>query len=124
MLRPFISLCAAALAVSGVLGCSLGQPRPGTVQDEAMRAGVTPEQLVRPTDDYFRDMDYNLVDGKRPTFAQPEIEGRNMWMVWSGGADRLWDTLAANSLGSFDLGSIRMTGASSNATRRGRATRR
>ena len=103
MLGRMISSGAAALAAAGVLGCSLGQPKPGTVQDEAMRAGVTPEQLVRPTDDYFRDMDYNLVDGKRPTFTQPEIEGRNMWMVWTGGADRLWDTLAASSLGSFDL---------------------
>ena len=103
MSRRVISLGAAALAAAVTVGCSLGQPRPGTVQDEAMRAGVTPEQLVRPTDDYFRDMDYNVVDGKRPAFTQPEIEGRNMWMVWTGGDDRLWDTLAAGSLGSFDL---------------------
>ena len=103
MFRRVISVCAAALVAAGAFGCGLGQPKPGTVQDEAMRAGVTPEQLVRPTDDYFRDMDYNLVDGKRPTFTQPEIEGRNMWMVWTGGADRFWDTLTVNSIGSFDL---------------------
>ena len=103
MFRRVMSSGAAAVAAVAVLGCGLGQPRPGTVQDEAMRAGVTAEQLVRPTDDYFHDMDYNLVDGKRPTFTQPEIEGRNMWMVWTGGADRLWDTLTARSIGSFDL---------------------
>ncbi len=49
-------------------------------------------------------MDDNLVDGKRPTFtSQDEIEGRNMWMVWTGGNDRLWDRLTQDSLGSFDL---------------------
>ncbi len=77
--------------------------RPGTVQDEAMRAGLTAEHFVRKTDDYFRDMDDNLVDGKRPVFTQPEIEGRNMWMVWTGGNDRLWDRLTIDSIGSFDL---------------------
>ena len=48
-------------------------------------------------------MDYNLVYGKRPAFTQAEIEGRNMWMVWTGGNDRLWDRLTVDSLGSFDL---------------------
>jgi len=103
MLRRVISMCAAVVVAAGGLGCGPGQPRPGTVQDEAMRAGVTAEQLVRPTDDYFHDMDYNLVDGRRPTFNQQEVEGRNMWMVWTGGDDRLWDRLALESLGSFDL---------------------
>ena len=101
MLRRVISMCAAAVVAAVGLGCGLGQPRPGTVQDEAMRAGVTPEQLVRPTDDYFHDMDYNLVDGKRPAFTQQEIEGRNMWMVWTGGDDRLWDRLTIDSLGTL-----------------------
>ena len=59
---------------------------PARVQDEAMRAGVTPEQLVLPTPDYFHDMDDNV---PRPTLSQREIEGRNMWMVWTGGDDRL-----------------------------------
>ena len=68
-----------------------------------MRAGLTPAHFVRPTDDYFRDMDDNLVHGKRPVFTQAEIEGRNMWLVWTGGNDRLWDRLTIDSLGSFDL---------------------
>jgi hypothetical protein len=68
-----------------------------------MRAGVSPEQLVRPTDDYFHDMDDNLVNGKRPSFTQQEIEGRNMWLVWTGGNDRLWDRLTIDSLGTLDL---------------------
>ena len=48
-------------------------------------------------------MDYNTVYGKRPAFTQAEVEGRNMWMVWTGGNDRLWDRLTVDSIGSFDL---------------------
>ena len=86
-----------------VVACGDRPPKPGTVLDEAMRAGVPAEQLVRPTDNYFRDMDFNVVNGQRPTFTQDEVEGRNMWMVWTGGDDKMWDTLTINSLGSFDL---------------------
>jgi len=103
MLRCVILLCAAVVVAAGVLGCGVREPRPGTVQDEAMRAGVTPEQLVRPTDDYFHDMDYNAGGDPRPTFTQEDIEGRNMWVVWTGGGDRLWDRLTIDSLGTFDL---------------------
>src|SRR6185295_15114019 len=84
--------------------CSPKQPKPGTVPDEAKQAGVAPEKFVAAADDYFRDMDYNLVGGKphRP-FTTEEIQGRNMWMVWTAGDDRLWDTLTVASIGSFDL---------------------
>jgi len=95
--------CAAALAAIPCLACGAPGAKPGTVQDEAMRAGVTPEQLVRPTDDYFHDMDDNLVNGKRPSFTQQEIEGRNMWLVWTGGNDRLWDRLTIDSIGTLDF---------------------
>jgi mono/diheme cytochrome c family protein len=83
--------------------CGRSGPQPGTVQDEAMRAGLTPSHFMRPTDDYFRDMDDNVVDGKRPVFTQADIEGRNMWLVWTAGNDRLWNRLTVDSLGSFDL---------------------
>jgi hypothetical protein len=68
-----------------------------------MRAGLEPEHFARETKDYFHDMDYNTVYGKRPPFTQAEVEGRNMWMVWTGGNDRLWDRLTVDSIGSFDL---------------------
>jgi hypothetical protein len=101
--RLLAALAAAAIAIAAA-GCGGNDgPEPGTVQDEAMRAGLTAEHFVRPTDDYFRDMDDNLVNGTRPTFTQPEIEGRNMWIVWTGGNDRLWDRLTIDSIGSFDL---------------------
>jgi hypothetical protein len=100
---PVVLVGLAAILAIGLAACGRRGPRPGTVQDEAMRAGLKPEHFVRPTPDYFRDMDYNLVYGKRPQFTQAEIEGRNMWMVWTGGNDRLWDRLTVDSIGSFDL---------------------
>ena len=50
MPRCAAALCAVIIAVN-VLSCGPREPRAGTVQDEAMRAGVKPEQLVlrRPT---------------------------------------------------------------------------
>jgi hypothetical protein len=96
-------VCAAVLVAVLVASCARPGPRPGTVQDEALRANLPASHFVRPTDDYFRDMDDNVVYGKRPVFSQAEIEGRNMWMVWTGGNDRLWDRLTISSLGSFDL---------------------
>ena len=96
-------LLIAALVTLAIGSCSRRGPEPGTVQDEALRAGQTATHFVRPTKDYFHAMDDNVVYGKRPTYTQAEIEGRNMWMVWTGGNDRLWDRLSVDSLGSFDL---------------------
>src|SRR5262249_61992827 len=84
--------------------CGPRSPVPGTVQDEAMRAGLTPAHFRAATEDYFHDMDFNIVDGRpiRP-FTQAEIEGRNMWLVWTGGKDRVWDRVTRDSLGTVDL---------------------
>jgi hypothetical protein len=85
-------------------GCSSKGPRPGTVLDEAKRAGVAPEHFTAASEDYFREMDFNVVNGQphRP-FTKAEIQGRNMWLVWTAGDDRLWNTLTVSSIGSFDL---------------------
>ena len=32
-----------------------------------------------------------------------EVKGRNMWLIWTGGNDRLWDELTNLTFGSFDL---------------------
>jgi len=104
MARRVIGLWpAAALAIAMAAGCTQHGPKPGTVRDEAARANVEPTHFRRPTPDYFREMDYNVVYGAHAGFGQPEIEGRNMWLVWTGGNDRLWDRLTVDSLGSFDL---------------------
>jgi hypothetical protein len=79
------------------LACGGGQPKPGTVLDEALRAKRTAASFPAADEDYFHDMDGGL------TFSREEIEGRNMWLVWTGGNDRLWDVLAAQSLGSLDF---------------------
>src|SRR5262245_53599303 len=89
--------------VLSVAACGPRQPKPGSVLDEAARAHVRPEMLAAATEDYFHDMDYNIVRGASPVFTQHEIEGRNMWLVWTAGNDRLWDVLTVSSLGTFDL---------------------
>ena len=78
------------------------------VRDEAKRAGVDARQLVpQPIDpqaDYFHAMDFNIVDGAPALpLSREAIAGRAMWMVWTGGNDRLWDRLTIDSIGTFDL---------------------
>jgi hypothetical protein len=88
----------AVLAVTiAATACGASQPRPGTVKDEAMRANRTAASFPAADEDYFHDMDGGQ------TFTPEEIKGRNMWIVWSGGNDKLWDTLATQSLGSLDF---------------------
>src|SRR5436190_13789290 len=88
------SMLAASLAF---VGCGGNQPKPGTVLDEAMRARRTAASLPAADEDYFHDMD----GGQQ--FTKAEIQGRNMWIVWTGGNDRLWDFLSVDSFGSLDF---------------------
>src|SRR5918994_724184 len=76
-----------ALAVALVAaGCGTGQPgRPGHVLDEAAKAGRPAASFPAAAEDYFHDM-----DGALP-LSREEIQGRNMWIVWTGGNDRFWD---------------------------------
>ncbi len=37
------------------------------------------------------------------TLSADEIMGRNMWIVWTGGDDKLWDTMIGDSVGTVDL---------------------
>jgi len=103
MSRRTLSICGAAIVAAGLFGCGPDEPKPGTVLDEAMRAGVKAESLRAAGEDYFHDMDYNLVEGRRSTFTPQQIEGRNTWLVWTGGNDTLWDRLTIDSIGTFDL---------------------
>jgi len=94
------------------------KPQPGTVKDEALAAGRTAESMPGADEDYFADMDYGAT--KRPAEIQTELAkyipgitpdaavkaaviGRNNWIVWTGGNDRLWDMLSINSVGALDL---------------------
>ena len=65
--------------------------------DEAKRAGREAPSFPQAGEDYFHDMDNGL------PLTPDEIKGRNMWIVWTGGNDRLWDKFTGSSLGTFDL---------------------
>jgi hypothetical protein len=92
-IRVIVLIVAAAFYLAG---CQK-QPRPGTVQDEAMRAHRDVSTFPAADEDYFRDMDGGLA------LTPEQIKGRDMWLVWTGGNDRLWDTLSISSFGALDL---------------------
>ena len=79
-----------------VAGCEK-PPKPGTVLDEAMRAGRTAASLPHADEDYFHDMDGGV------TLSPAEIKGRNMWLVWTGGNDRFWNVMTDYTFGAFDM---------------------
>lgn len=81
---------------SGLTGCSK-HPVPGAVLDEAMLAGRTAASFPQSPDDYFHDMDGGI------TLTPQEVQGRNMWIVWTGGNDRFWDGLTKYTFGALDL---------------------
>ncbi len=98
-------------------GCSEA-PKPGTVDDEAKQAGRAAESFPAAGEDFFHDMDYGLtqdaaamaavldpfVPGISPEDAQQAVvRGRNNWIVWTAGNDRLWDVLSRESFGALDL---------------------
>ncbi len=84
-------------------GCGGGSGPVGAIKDEAMSAVPPrlPESFKFADEDFFHDMDQTR-DGPLP-LTTSQIQGRNMWLVWTGGDDRLWDVLNWKSYGTFDL---------------------
>ena len=76
-------------------------PTPPEQRDEALVASREASSFPAADEDYFRDMDQNR-DGP-VTLSVDEIRGRNTWIVWSAGNDRLWDTLSVTSGGALDF---------------------
>ncbi len=74
-----------------------GEPKPGTVLDEAMTAGRDAASFPAADEDYFHDMDGGVA------LTPDEVKGRNTWVVWSAGNDHLWDTLVNRSAGALDF---------------------
>jgi hypothetical protein len=70
--------------------------RPGKVLDEAMRAHRMPASFPAADEDYFKDMDGGI------PLTREEVQGRNMWLVWTGGNDRFWDAIGVSSIGNLD----------------------
>jgi hypothetical protein len=85
-----------AVAALAIASCEEG-PTPGHVLDEAKTAGREAASFPHSAVDYFHDMDNGIALNER------EIQGRNMWIVWTGGNDRFWDVMTAKTFGAFDL---------------------
>jgi hypothetical protein len=116
-----------ALTLAGAIGLSsfaVAGPLPdcgsgaGNIKDEAMCVGRTPGSLSGSDIDYFRDMDYGAtkdpaalardlapyLPGVTPEQAlRAAAIGRNNWIVWTGGNDRLWDHMNGSSFGELDF---------------------
>ncbi len=90
----------------------------GAVLDEAQCAGRSAESFPAADEDYFGDMDYGVtkrpqevaaalnpyLPGISPAQAvSAAVKGRNNWIVWTGGDDRLWDILSVSSAGNLDF---------------------
>jgi hypothetical protein len=76
-------------------GCAKDEP--GQVLDEASRAGRIAASFPAADEDYFHDMDDGIA------LTREEIQGRNTWIVWTGGNDRFWNRISIDSFGAFDL---------------------
>src|SRR5262249_21397548 len=72
-------------------------PRPGSVLDEARQAHRPLSSFPAAADDYFAAMDGGI------SLSPEEVKGRNTWVVWTGGNDRLWDRLTVDSVGTLDF---------------------
>ena len=81
------------------------QPRPGHVKDEALLAGRDATSFPAADEDYFHDMDggIDLTDGAPENDKLALVKGRNTWVVWTAGNDRLWNTLIYRSAGALDF---------------------
>ncbi len=122
--RLRVAAAIAALSALAVSSCAILTARApcgkgaGQVVDEAQCVGRTAESLPGADDDYFRDMDYGItkdpeavaaaLDPYVPGIAAEDavkatVRGRNNWIVWSGGNDRLWEILTDKTVGNFDL---------------------
>lgn len=90
----------------------------GIVLDEAKCVGREPQTFASSEDNYLGDMDYGItrnptevaarlspfIPGITPSDAvKAAIRGRNTWVIWSAGNDRLWDELSRLTAGNLDL---------------------
>src|SRR6185503_19512635 len=100
--RPFLIILVvilAAIAVVAVVYKKIkgNEPKPGTVFDEARLANRDPASFPAADEDFFHDMDGGV------QLNPDEIKGRNTWIVWTAGNDRMWDKLVNKSVGALDF---------------------
>ncbi len=97
MNKRLVAMRLSAAAVIAALGVAAAPQSPAQIVDEARQAGRTPQSFPAADEDYFHAMDGGIA------LSPDEVKGRNMWLVWTGGNDRLWDKLTNLTFGSFDL---------------------
>ena len=91
-----ISLC-----ILGGCNSGGGKGPVDKIKDEALSASRLPDSFKSAGENFFEDMDQTKDGPLQLTTTQ--IQGRNMWLLWTGGDDRLWDTLNWKGYGIFDL---------------------
>ena len=100
--RPFLIILVIILAVIAA-GAVIykrikgHEPKAGEVLDEARLANRLPASFPAADEDFFHDMDGGV------QLTPDEIKGRNTWIVWTAGNDRLWDKLVNKSAGALDF---------------------
>jgi len=103
----FLVILSIVIAVP-VIGCAIhwsSEPHAGRVQDEALLAGRDASSFHAADEDYFHDMDggIDLTAGAPENDKSALVKGRNTWLVWTAGNDRLWNTLIYKSAGALDF---------------------
>ena len=76
---------------------SLGPRFDSGVPDDAKAAGKTAADFPQTHSNAFDQMDGGIA------LTPDEVKGRNMWIVWTGGDDKMWDTLTTTSVGTLDF---------------------
>ncbi|MHB8268845.1 hypothetical protein [Bradyrhizobium sp.] len=92
-----IALLMGVLAGAAVAFTLPAQAQSAGPPDEAQQVNRNEASFPQAKEDYFRDMDNGVA------LSADEIQGRNMWLVWTGGNDRFWDKVTKDSLATFDL---------------------
>ena len=72
-------------------------PKPGEVVDEARHVNRTASSFPAADENFFSHMDGGI------SLESQEVQGRNTWIIWTGGNDRLWDHLSKASFGTLDF---------------------
>ena len=80
-----------------LIGWLIAFPAYAQPLDEARQVGRTAASFPAADEDWFHDMDGGV------KLSPEAIKGRDTWLVWTGGNDRLWDELTRLTFGSFDL---------------------
>ena len=101
--RSFNGVASVVLCLTFAAACAQSSSEPAP--DEALRAGRTAESLRAADEDYFGAMDGGVSrKGQVPAAIHDSfVKGRNNWIAWTAGNDRLWDYLANHSFGALDF---------------------